>query len=254
MAFKPKPRLLVIPGLDGDTGLLRSAAPSLFRAFRPVWFDHRLDDLAGGLDGLAERALAVLDADEEGDAPAYVCGESFGGTVALTLARREPRRLRGLVLLSTFAWYPTLSTWSGRLGLVIWRVLGDRLTRRVLQVWRPLGAPAALGLGCPRDVRRAYLTQEPLHLPGYRSKCEIALGFDARPWLHAIDCPVFVLAGTWDPVVPTRASLDLARHLPRARLYRLPGSHLVYVVRAAEVGDLLAGWVGETETVQMEAA
>ncbi|HYY87942.1 MAG TPA: alpha/beta fold hydrolase, partial [Chloroflexota bacterium] len=163
-----KPRLLVIPGLDGDPGLLRSAEASLFRAFRPVWFDHRFDTAAGGAEGLAERALAVLDRDAEGDTPAFVCGESFGGTVALTLARMAPERVRGLILLSTFGCYPSLSSWSGRLGLLVWRVLGDRLARRVLDIWRPLGAPGALGLRCPTDVRRAYLKQEPVHLPGYR--------------------------------------------------------------------------------------
>ena len=249
-----KPRLLIIPGLDGDPGLLRSAEAALFRAFRPVWFDHRLDTAAGGVEGLAERALAVLDADAERDAPAFVCGESFGGTVALTLARTAPHRVRGLILLSTFGCYPSLSSWSGRLGLLIWRLLGDRLARLVLNVWRPVGAPGALGFGCPTDIRAAYLKQEPLHLPGYRGKCEISLAFDARGWLASLTCPAFVLVGSWDPVVPTRAGVDLARRLPNARLVRLPGTHLVHVVRAQQVGDRLADWLAEIGEAEAKAA
>jgi pimeloyl-ACP methyl ester carboxylesterase len=241
-----KPRLLVVPGLDGDPGLLRAAAPGLFRGFRPVWFDHRLDEVADGVEGLAERALAVLDADDEGDRPAYVCGESFGSTIALTLARRYPSRVRGLVLLSAFGCYPRLSAWSARLGLLVWRLLGDRLAHRILDAWRPLGAPGALGLGCPPDLREAYLRQELLHLPGYRGKCQIAIGFDARPWLESITCPTFILVGTWDPVVPTRAGLELADRLPNAELHRLPGSHLVHVRRAEQVGRLLLDWLERT--------
>ena len=172
------PRLLVIPGLDGDPSLLRSAAPDLFQAFRPVWFDHRLDDVAGGIDGMAERALAMLDADEEAQQPAYVCGESFGSTLALTLAHRYPDRVRGLVLLSGFAWYPRSSAWSAQLGLVMWRVLGDRLTRPLLELWRPIGVPGALGWRSPPAIRRAYLSQAVHHLPGYRGKCEIVVAFD----------------------------------------------------------------------------
>ena len=243
-----QPRLLVIPGLDGDPGLLCSAAPALFEAFRAVWFDHRLDDVAGGIDGLAQRALAMLDADEEGDAPAYVCGESFGSTVALTLAHRYPERVRGLILLSAFGWYPRLPAWSARLGLLVWRLLGDRLTARILKLWRPIGAPGALGLRCPSDIRQAYLTQQVVHLPGYRGKCQIAIAFDARPWLGSITCPSFVLVGTWDPVVPTRAGVDLAARIPNARLVRLPGSHLVHVRRAEQVGRLLADWLGEVQS------
>jgi pimeloyl-ACP methyl ester carboxylesterase len=247
-ASAASPRLLVIPGLDGDPGLLVSAAPALFEGFRPIWFDHRLDDVSGGVDGLAERALAMLDADDEGDAPAYVCGESFGSTVALTLAHRYSDRVRGLVLLSAFGWYPRLPAWSARLGLLLWRVLGDRLTRRILEVWRPLGLPGALGLGCPKDIRQAYLTQQVVHLPGYRGKCEIAIAFDARPWLSSIACPAFVLVGTWDPVVPTRAGVHLAKHMPNAHLVRLPGSHLVHVRRAGQVGGLLKDWLRKTQT------
>jgi 3-oxoadipate enol-lactonase len=248
-----RPRLLVVPGLDGDPGLLVAAAPRLFRAFRPVWFDHRLDDVSGGVEGLAQRALAMLDADDEGDAPAYVCGESFGSTVALTLAHRYPQRVRGLILLSAFGWYPRLPAWSARLGLLLWRVLGDRLTRRLLEMWRPIGAPGALGWGCPHAIRQAYLTQQVLHLPGYRGKCEIAIAFDARPWLGSLACPSFVLVGTWDPVVPTRAGVALAEAIPQARLVRLPGSHLVHVRRADQVGGLLADWLRQTEHL-MEAA
>jgi 3-oxoadipate enol-lactonase len=244
-----RPRLLVIPGLDGDPGLLVSAAPTLFQAFRPVWFDHRLDDVAGGVDGLAERALAILDADDEANSPAYVCGESFGSTVALTLAHRYPQRVRGLILLSAFGWYPRLPAWSARLGLLVWRLLGDRLSARILELWRPIGAPGALGLGCPKDIRQAYLTQQVVHLPGYRGKCQIAIGFDARPWLDSIGCPTFVLVGTWDPVVPTRAGVHLAARIPNARLVRLPGSHLVHVRRAEQVGRLLEKWRAETEHV-----
>jgi pimeloyl-ACP methyl ester carboxylesterase len=51
-----------------------------------------------------------------------------------------------------------------------------------------------------------------------------------------------VLTGTWDPVVPASAGLELARTIPRATLHRLPGGHLVHLVRANQVGALIADW------------
>src|SRR6185312_12761366 len=113
-------RVLVIPGLDGDPGLVGAVAPWLFPGMRVLPFDHRLDPMAGGVEGLAERALAVLDADSQAETPAFVCGESFGGTAALTLARRHPARIRGLILLSAFGWYPTVFTRTRHLGLALW--------------------------------------------------------------------------------------------------------------------------------------
>ena len=117
------PRVLLIPGLDGDPSLVRAAAAHLFPGMHVLPFGHRTDAMGDGVDGLADRALATLDGDGS-DAPTFVCGESFGGMVALTLARRHPSRVRGLILLSAFGRYPLLNSWSGRLSLRVWRMLG----------------------------------------------------------------------------------------------------------------------------------
>jgi pimeloyl-ACP methyl ester carboxylesterase len=167
--------VLVIPGLDGDPELVHAAAPWLFRGMRALPFDHRQDPMADGVEGLAERALAVLDADSEADVPAFVCGESFGGTAALTLARRHPGRVRGLILLSAFGWYPSIFTRIPQLGLALWRALGDRGALHILRLWRPLSLPGALGIPWPRELARTYLRRSALHLPSYRAKCEVSL-------------------------------------------------------------------------------
>src|SRR5688572_1296048 len=75
------PRVLVIPGLDGHVNLWQEVASSVLAGRRPVWFDHSKDQALGGLEGLAERALQVLDADPDEGEPAYVLGESFGGGI-----------------------------------------------------------------------------------------------------------------------------------------------------------------------------
>jgi pimeloyl-ACP methyl ester carboxylesterase len=235
-------RVLVIPGLDGDPTMVQVAAPRLFRGMRVLPFDHRLDTLDDGVDGLAERALALLDSDPDADAPALVCGESFGGTAALTLAHRHPTRVRGLILLSAFGWYPSVFGCFARLHLGLWRVLGDNWARRLLRLWRPLSLPAALGWGCSPEVVRAYVRRPALHLAGYRAKTEMALHFDARPWLDAIRCPTLILIGTWDPFVPTRAGQELARRMPNAGLRQLAGGHLTHVAHAADAGELIASW------------
>jgi pimeloyl-ACP methyl ester carboxylesterase len=235
-------RVLVIPGLDGDASMMRAVAPRLFGGMRVLTFDHRLDTMDGGVEGLAERALAVLDSDADEDAPALVCGESFGGTAALTLALRHPARVRGLILLSAFGWYPKAFAFLPRLHLRLWRLVGDRWARHLLRVWRPLTLPAALGWGCSSELVRAYLHRPAIHVGGYRAKCEMALRFDARPWLAAIHSPALILIGTWDPFVPTRAGQELARRLPNARLYQLAGGHLTHVAHPTAAGELITHW------------
>jgi pimeloyl-ACP methyl ester carboxylesterase len=236
--------VLVIPGLDGHTGLWEGLAPHLFPGLRPVWFDHARDRAAGGLDGLASRAIQALDADPDGHVPAYVCGESFGGTVALTLARRYPARVRGVILFSTFAWYPAVL--AGRAGLAAWRLLGDPVSNRLLSLWRPFSLPGALGFPFPLRTARDYVFRPAVDAAAYRAKCELSVRFDARPWLSELGHPTFILVGTSDPVVPAAAGRDLARGLPRAVLHSLQGGHLVWAVRPWEVGRLLIQWSAET--------
>jgi len=210
-----------------------------------VWFDHAGDRADGGLEGLAERALQALDADGEGETPAYVCGESFGGPIALTLARRYPARVRGLVLVSTFGWYP--GRLVGRVGLAAWRLLGDGISQRVLRWGHPFTLPGALGVPFPWHVAGAYLRRPLVDIRAYRAKCELALRFDARQWLHEIRHRTLVLAGTWDPVVPRASSRALARHLPSASLHSVSGGHLVWCIRAGEVGAVVERWVAANE-------
>jgi pimeloyl-ACP methyl ester carboxylesterase len=241
-------RVLVIPGLDGDASMVRAVAPRLFAGMRVLAFDHRFDKMDGGVEGLAERALAVLDSDGDADAPALVCGESFGGTAALTLAHLHPPRVRGLILLSAFGRYPKTLAGLPRLPLSLWTFVGDRWARRLLGVWRPLSLPAALGWGCSSELVRAYLRRPAIHVAAYRAKCEIALHFDARPWLAGIRCPTFILIGSWDPFVPTRAGLELAERLPNARLHQLTGGHLTHVAHATAAGELITDWVTSIPT------
>jgi pimeloyl-ACP methyl ester carboxylesterase len=105
-----------------------------------------------------------------------------------------------------------------------------------------LTLPAALGWGCSAEVMLAYVRRPPVHVAGYRAKCEVALHFDARPWLDAIHCPTFILIGTWDPFVPTRAGLELAQRMPNAWLRQLRGGHLTHVAHPADAGELIANW------------
>lgn len=239
------PDVLVIPGLDGNPDLVEAAAEDLFSGAPTTIYTHAFDRAEDGLDGLAERALEAFER-SSGGAPAVVCGESFGGTVALTIARKYPERVRGLILLSTFGWYPGFSSAMGRLGLAAWQILGNRVADAVLRAARPIGAPAALGPQCSRELRRAFLELQVHDLEAYRVKSRLAVSFDARPWLPEMRVPAFILTGTYDTVVPPSAGRDLARRFPNAEYHVLRGGHLVHFVRAPEVGALIKRWLDST--------
>src|SRR5205085_12133560 len=110
------PCALIVPGLNGHPGLLMRWAPLLFPGWATQAFNHHVDLAEGGVEGLALRALAELPPECE---PPFLCGEAFGGTVALTLAHMAPERVRGLVLFSTFGWHPSKLARRGAVALAL---------------------------------------------------------------------------------------------------------------------------------------
>ena len=232
-------RVLVVPGLNGHPELLLRYTPLLFPGWAVRAFDHHQDVAEGGVEGLASRALRLLESEQE---QVFVCGESFGGTIALTMARLAPERISGLILFSAFGWYPSSLARRGARALALWSFLGRSVSNRVYRVGRLASLPTQLGLRFPPTLLRDYLVRPRANMLAYRTKAELSLTFDARPWLGDIECPAFVMIGTWDPVVPASAGRDLARRLPRATLRSLRGGHLVHLVNAQRVGRLIEDW------------
>jgi pimeloyl-ACP methyl ester carboxylesterase len=215
--------------------LLRSA-PVLFPGWQATAFNHHRDLAEDGVEGMASRAAQLL------QEPSFVCGESFGGTIALTLAHRAPEKVKGLILLSTFGWHPSTLARRGAAALALWSFLGGRLTMPLYRAGRLASLPTQLGLRFSPALFNSYIQRPRADVPAYRRKAELSLTFDARPWLRDIQTPSFILSGTWDPVVPASAGRELARLLPNARLHTLRGGHLVHLVHAPEVGKLIDDW------------
>ena len=234
------PEVLIIPGLNGHPGLLLHWAPLLFPGWNVAVFDHHADLAEGGVEGLAERALDHMPHGKR----VFVCGESFGGTVALTLAHRAPERLSGLILLSTFGWHPSMLARRSIGALALWSFLGGRVSNTLYRLGRVVSLPTQLGLSTSSDLLRSYLERPRANVLAYRTKAELSLTFDARPWLSSIQTPAFILAGRWDPVVPPSAARDLARRLPNTTLQLVNGGHLVHLVHAQRIGRLIESWAG----------
>lgn len=95
--------LLLVHGANLADGMLPFARdPALNRVVRPIRYHRRgYGRSTGGpvvtVGRQAEDALGLLDA--LGIERAWVCGYSYGGTIALEIAARSPERLLGLALL-----------------------------------------------------------------------------------------------------------------------------------------------------------
>ncbi len=169
---------------------------------------------------MADDVAAVIDA--TGSEKVVVVGISMGGMIAQHVALRHPTRVTGLVLLATSPGLPHARL-AGPFALMLlmaapfardpfWAL--DRIllpsthlhrARELLSDW-----PAAFESN--RVAGRAFVAQfiaAALHSTGAR--------------LASIRCPVVVVTGSDDIVVPPKNSEILARLIPHAILEILPG-------------------------------
>jgi pimeloyl-ACP methyl ester carboxylesterase len=173
---------------------------------------------------LARDAADVLDA--AGVERAHVVGLSLGGAAAQELALAQPRRVRSLALLSSFA---TQSPRSRAL-LEAWRVLYPLATsdERLREAWE-LQAYSWLFTDrfwrSPANVRAALrfaASQPPQPTQGFIGQVDAALSHDSRQGLPSLRVPALVIHGALDQLSPKENGEDLARLIPGAELLLLP--------------------------------
>lgn len=186
---------LILPDL---AGLGRSPLP------RP---DYRLTDMAAALaDLLRELGLPRV----------FIAGHSMGGYVALAFARQSPEMLLGLGLISTQA-------------------LPDNAERQAAR-HKTAAEVAEKGPGVVADAMAAKLSANPAHEPLLRETilCQPVPGIvnaltamaarpDASDLLPGLACPVSIIHGLADALIPPERAREIKAAIPRAHLTELPG-------------------------------
>jgi 3-oxoadipate enol-lactonase len=232
--------LLLIMGLAADSMAWMFQVPEFCKHYRTIVFDNRgvgrsskppgpytisqmADDTAGLLDVL-------------GIAQTHVVGVSMGGMIAQELALRHPRLVRGLVLACT---YPEPDADIERQREFSVEELGGRVSaggdiQIDLQAFDPMAFFQQL---LPLAFNQEFIEKElPKIMPlfagalQYGFSMEAILGqvaavmsHKATDRLHQIAAPTLVITGDADRLVPPANSEILAKHIPGARLVKVPG-------------------------------
>jgi pimeloyl-ACP methyl ester carboxylesterase len=231
------------------------ALPDL--GLRVVAYDHRghgqsaVGDTGHSLDNLAADVRTVLEGLDLRDV--VLVGHSMGGLAAQAFAIHHAgiarTRVRGIVLLSTFARTPIasvaplpvekVSSWLDLASLMRRPQLGTLLAR--------------LGFGRDPLASRVELARQML------SECDPdtardaivpLLGVDLTAQLACIDLPTLVIGGTADVLTPPAESRRIARHLPGARLVLIErAGHMIMLERADALQELLLDFAREVGTL-----
>ncbi|MBD3771675.1 MAG: alpha/beta hydrolase [Rhodobacterales bacterium] len=222
------PQLILIPGRLNDGDLFRDQLAALGDVCRPV-----VADVTRGRS-FAELAATVLDLGEDRFA---LAGFSFGGIVAMEVARQAPERLTHLALMDTVMMPDTPEALAARRATasmversVRFHGFGDQIAAAYLAP-RHRGDEAIVGriremterLGKDVFVRQSRLERQ-----------------DNRAALSELTCPVSVACGAEDSVTPPAQHEEMAALIPNATLTIIPDAgHMTPLEQPGAVTALL---------------
>ena len=256
-AMVARPTLLLLHGgPGGDHSLFKPLFGRLTDVAQVVYLDQR----GHGRSAVGEPSEWRLDTwadDVSGFCAALgierpiVLGMSFGGMVAMRYAAKYPGHPGALILASTFA---------------------RRRVERVVEAFRRRGGPEAAlaAANFLRDPSEGFDDYRRICMPLYYTggghsgaderqivRLQIALHYiggenmtmDLLSELHRVTCPVQLIGGEEDPIVPVDQILDIEHALSSAevRLDIVPGAgHGVYVDAPDIFITLVRSFIAET--------
>ena len=208
-------RLMLLPGMDGTGRLFGPLLRILPQGLEVTVFAYPPDRPCGYAELLPLVEAAIPEGGEF-----VVLGESFSGPLALLLAARRPRGLRGVILCASFARGPWRfpARWLGLLVRPFWfRAVPGSLIRRT-RLGR-FDTPPLGGM-----VEAALVGVHPAVLA---ARARAVLGADVGAQLQACPVPILSLSATEDRLVSGRSLAHIRGLQPRVEAVDLVGPHLL---------------------------
>ena len=240
---KPQPQLplfVYLPGMDGTGKLLRSQIPNLEQSFDIRRLSIPVDDLSNWDEMVVK--IAELIKSELGTAypkrGLYLCGESFGGCLALKLTIQFPELCDRLILVNPASSFKQ-QAWI-RWGLVFTPLLPARLYPLSCMALLPL--LATLDRIAIIDSNALLKVMQSVQFKSAMWRISLLDRFDVRvQQLQKITQPTLVISSGSDRLLPSKAEGKLlTQNIPGSQLHLIPdGGHAVLLERSIDLHKIL---------------
>jgi pimeloyl-ACP methyl ester carboxylesterase len=231
------PEIVLLPGLDGTGELFDRVAGFLAGDFMVTIARYPQDP------NLGYAGYVDLVRKEVGKRSVYILGESFSGPVAVLVAAQLGAQVLGVVLAATFVRNP----WPG------WLIRG---AARMNPEKMPVRLRDALLMGKYGDAELAKKVDEiirglprPVRAARLRAVAEV----DVRREFAELRCPILVLHGRGDWLVPMSLMQKAVGLKGGARMIVLPAAHMLLQTRAAEAAGEIVYFTRSPIESQYEA-
>lgn len=217
------PLFVFLPGMDGTGQLLRSQTKGLETAFDVRALAIPPDDL-NNWDDLANQVVSLIEEELEKEPSrcVYLCGESFGGCLAIKVALKAPYLFQRIILINP-------ATSFNQRPLLVWAA---HLNRLIPEFFYGVSALAllpflsALSRTAPRERRALLDAMRSVPAKTANWRISMVTEFDVdEAQLRRLTQPVLVIAGAADRLLPSVQEAErLINCLSNAKIVLLPNS------------------------------
>ena len=217
------PLFVFLPGMDGSSDLLRPQLAELKSAFDVLCLSIPSDDLMGW-DGLTEQLAHLIGREKQRSPsrPVYLCGESFGGCLALKLATHFPRLCDRLILVNP-ASSASRQPWLDFGASIAQRLPNSLYRLSTLGLLPLLIAPLRVSISSQQDLLAAMQSVSP---PSAAWRLSLLRQFVLEELsLDRIEQPVLIFASGSDRLLPSVEEAGrLEGYLSKSQTVLLPES------------------------------
>lgn len=243
------PPVLFLHGIGSSADSFSPQLDGLATGYRVMAWDAPgyagSDDPAAspGMDGYAAAAARLLE--DLGAVPAHVVGVSWGGVIAVRLARSYPSYVTSLVLADS-------TRGSGRdlAKAAAMRRRGQELTEMGAMALAAARAPRLLSPAAPPELVRnvTNIMAAGIRNPGYGWAADAMADTDHTADLAELDLPSLIVVGERDTVATVVESREIARRIAGSRLEVIANvSHMANQERPDHFNRLLSDFFSEVE-------
>ena len=217
------PLFVYLPGMDGTGKLLQTQSDRLVANFDLRCLSIRTDDYSTWED-LARDTVKLIKSElaNKTNREVYLCGESFGGCLALKTAIAAPNLIKKLILVNPASCFNQLPLLSWSVNIAPW-----------MPTWVHRYSAAGLlpflvKLNRINDCDRQRLIKSMKSVPPRVVSWRLSLLRDfkvTKEQLRSLNMPSLIIAGAADGLLPSvQEAQKLTRLLPKAKNIVLPQS------------------------------
>lgn len=244
------PDLVMLHGWSMNSAVWHDLAENLAKSYTLHLVDLPGHGQSDWQEGALELATVVETLAKQLPEKSVWLGWSLGGLISLAFAERYPQRMVKLILLAATPCFVKMADWSSAMEASIFNAFATNLDDNQTETLQRFLLLQARGSQHSRDTIRQLSQQLAIDNPpvsqALQAGLQLLINSDMRPQFSALSCPVTMILGERDTLIPSDALAESKRLNPKLTTHLLAGAgHAPFIAQASQCQQIIEQFINE---------